>query len=452
MNAVVHSTELVSHLKPSFVLNQELLATTTLDGFSLDTRTLKKGECFIALRGKNYDGNAYVEEAAQKGAALIIASRQNAAVSVPLIVVEDTLAALGAVAHFIRAKNNVNVVGITGSVGKTTTKEMLNHIVREKHSVVKTDANENNVIGVSKTLMRVINSTDICIAEMGSNKYGEIAELATIASPDVGVITDVGPAHLEGFYRLERVVEEKRSILRAKRTIGVVNFDNPFLKGVRYPNTVLRFGSERTYDIFAHYLHSTQNDSYFLVNDKYPLRLKTPAYFNMHNALAAIGSSMLFGFSVKEATKSLCDFEFPPMRMEVVPRSGYFFLNDTYNANPLSFKSGLDVVRNMQYPAKIGVFADMLELGENAVRYHNDVINAATQVGFKYLFLIGDHMHAVGKELAQDPAWAGKIYFFGSSQQKETADALRLVAKEGSLIYIKGSHAFYLGKILEYFL
>lgn len=452
MNAVIHSNELVAHLKPSLVLNQQLLAATTIDGFSLDTRTLKKGECFIALKGKNYDGNAYVDEAAQKGAALIITSRPHVSVPVPVVVVEDTLAALGAVAHFIRIKNNVNVVGITGSVGKTTTKEMLYHIVREKRSVVKTDANENNVIGVSKTLMRVANSTDICITEMGSNKYGEIAELATIAAPDVGVITDVGPAHLEGFYRLERVVEEKRSILRSARTIGVVNFDNPFLKDVKYPNTVLRFGTQRTCDVYAHYLHSTQNDSYFLVNDKYPLRLKTPAYFNMHNALAAIGSSMLFGFSLKEATKSLCDFEFPPMRMEIVQRSGYAFLNDTYNANPLSFKSGLDVVRNMQYSAKVGVFGDMLELGENASRYHSEVIQAATQAGFKYLFLVGDHMHAVGKELARDNAWAGRIYFFGSAQHKEIADALRLVAKEGSLVYIKGSHAFYLGKILEYFL
>lgn len=447
----VSSGQLVAAVHPLRIINEYQLSTAAIDGFSTDTRTVRKGDCFIALKGPRFDGNDYVAEAMAKGASLVIVSRWAVpSPTVPVLVVADTLEAYSTIAHLVREQCRANVIGVTGSVGKTTTKEMLFSILREKRAVVKSEANENNIIGVNKTLCRIGGATDICIAEMGSNKYGEIAALTDVASPDIGIITEVGPAHLEGFYRMERVVEEKRSILKSSRTIGVVNFDNHLLRQNPYTNTLIRFGSDRSFDVYAQYLHSSGRDSFFLVNDKHYLRLKTPASFNISNALAAIGSSMLCGFSLKEATQILNDFEFPPQRMQTVEKDGYFFLNDTYNANPLSFISALKVVQTLPYETKIGVCADMLELGETSLRYHKEVVDALVQAGFKYLFFIGETMHAVGKTLLADPQWSGRVYFFGPAHE-QVAEALRLIVRKGNLVFLKGSHAFALGKILDYF-
>lgn len=450
MSSVVNTQDLVLALQPLSIINQQALSQIVIEGFSLDSRTLKKGECFIALKGPNFDGNDFIVEAVQRGASMVVASRQIPETSVPLAIVYDTRAALGAVAATVRKKKETAVIGITGSVGKTTTKEMLYRILREKKSVVCSEANENNYIGVSKALFKIASSPDICIVEMGSNKYGEIAELAAMASPDIGVITDVGPSHLEGFYRLERVVEEKQSILRSPRTIGVINFDNQLLNESKYPNKLLKFGTRRLCDVYARHLYSDNAASYFRVNEKYPLCLKTPAHFNIYNALAAIGAGLLFGFSVKEATSVLSDFEFPAQRMQTVKKEQYHFINDAYNANPLSFVSGLRTVQKLDYPVKIAIFGDMLELGENAPLYHRQVIHEAVKTGFRYLFLIGEQMHRVGKELLKDEQLTGKIYFFGDDY-RIVAEALRLVAREGTLVYLKGSHAFHLEKVLDYF-
>jgi len=452
MSSVVNTQDLVLALQPLSIINQQALSGAVIEGFSLDSRTLKKGECFIALKGPNFDGNDFIAEAVQRGASMVVASRQVPGISIPLVIVYDTMAALRAVAATVRKGKKTAVIGITGSVGKTTTKEMLYRILREKKSVVYSEANENNYIGVSKALFKIASlpEPDICIAEMGSSKYGEIAGLAAMASPDIGVITDVGPSHLEGFYRLERVVEEKQSILRSPRTIGVINFDNRLLNESTYPNKLLKFGTRRLCDVYARHLYSDNAASYFRVNDKYPLCLKTPAHFNIYNALAAIGAGLLFGFSVKEATGVLSDFEFPAQRMQAVQKEQYYFINDAYNANPLSFISGLRTVQKLDYPVKIAIFGDMLELGENTLRYHRQVIQEAVKTGFRYLFLIGEQMHRVGKELLKDEQLTGKIYFFGDDY-RIVAEALRLVAREGTLVYLKGSHAFRLEKVLDYF-
>jgi len=176
MSSVVNTQDLVLALQPLSIINQQTLSRTVIEGFSLDSRTLKKGECFIALKGPNFDGNDFIAEAVQRGASMVVASRQVPEASVPLVIVYDTRAALGAVAATVRKGKKTAVIGITGSVGKTTTKEMLYRILREKKSVVCSEANENNYIGVSKALFKIASSPDICIAEMGSNKYGEILD------------------------------------------------------------------------------------------------------------------------------------------------------------------------------------------------------------------------------------------------------------------------------------
>lgn len=450
MNGVINTDDLIAELKPLSVINRQTLPQTVIEGFSLDTRTLKKGECFIALKGPSFDGNDFIEEAVTKGASAVIASRQIPQTSVPIIIVHDTRSALGTVAAALRKQKKTAVVGITGSVGKTTAKEMLYHIVRERKTVVRSDANENNYIGVAKTLFKIGSSPDVCITEMGSNKYGEIAELARIISPDIGVITDVGPSHLEGFYRLERVVEEKQSILCSPRTIGVINFDNHLLKESTYFNKLLKFGTRPPCDLYARYFHSDKESSFFRVNDRYPLRLKTPAHFNIYNALAAIGTGLLLGFSVKESSGILSDFEFPAQRMQAVKKGPYHFINDAYNANPLSFLWGLKILRELAYPVKIGILGDMLELGKNAHEYHREIVHEAVKTGFQYIFLIGEHMHRVGKELLNDESLTGKIYFFGTDYQT-VAEALKLVAREGTLVYLKGSHALHVERVLDYF-
>lgn len=414
-------------------------------GFSIDTRTIKHGEIFIAIKGDNFDGHNFINEAIKKGASCIIKDTRHktqGTSKVPCIEVKDTTRALADIALFVRKKFNFPVIAISGSNGKTTTKEMIAWALSDKFNVLKNAGTLNNHIGLPLTLLKANAGIDISVLELGTNHFNEIKNLAKICLPNIGVITNIGPSHLEYFGDLTGVFREKYSLIKnlEEPCVGILNNDDFLLRReVLKKNKhlfVFSFGIRNRSDFFAHSMHYSAGKTVFFVH-KQKFVLNTWGGYNIYNALIAIAVARIFGLSYGDIAKRIASFNFPQGRLKIIKFREATFIDDTYNSNPLSLKAALDTLGKINPKGRrIVVMGDMLELG-----HHKEILHkkAGLQAAKVCDIFIG--VGPLSKFAADTARIYGTPQVFTCATSEEANGLLfnKIALNKNDLVLVKGS-------------
>jgi len=432
-------------------------------GVSTDTRTLTAGNLFIALAGENFDGHGCLKKAAERGAAGLLiradAAEKLAAApeEVPAIGVLDTLRALGDIAGDWRRRFPVPLVAITGSSGKTTTKEMVATITARVRNILKSEGNLNNRIGLPLTLLKLREEHELVIVEMGTNSPGEIATLAAIAAPDVGLITNIGPAHLEGLGSLEAIREEKGSLfeIMAGRGTAILNHDDPAigLLAGRWRGKGITFGLGPGAEVTGRRIEPAGPEGvrFNLVIDGIgaPVFLAAAGEHNVINALAAAAASWALGLDRHEIAAGLAAFRPVPGRTEIRRLgNGAFLMIDAYNANPASVREALKTLQGLRGSGgAIAILGDMLELGERSEALHQEIGTLLADANIHDLFLKGSLTKALAAGAIRRGFPAERITFF--EDPEKVVSSLRSRLKKGDWILIKGSRKMKMEAVAE---
>lgn len=423
-------------------------------GISTDTRTLKPGNLFIALCGERFDGHNFVAQAVQKGASGVVVSRKiDFLENLFVLQVADTLKALQSIARFHRLRFNIPVVAITGSNGKTTTKKMLAAALAEQFSVLKTEANYNNEIGLPLTLLQFEEKHEAAIVEMGMRGLGEIRELTNIALPTIGVVTNIGETHIELLGSLENIAKAKGELVAGlgQSGLAVLNIDNSFLAemALKRRAKTLTFAVERLADVsVSGYKQVKQGISfeYCYADQKQEVFLPAFGKHNIYNALAAITVGICLGLSHSQISRGLSNFVPEKMRLNVENYQDYTFINDAYNASPLSMTAALETLQEIAAGRKLCVLGDMLELGIKSEEAHRNVGRQLKSAGVSVVITVG-FLAGFIAEAAREQG----ICAIGFTDHDLACQELRRHIQIGDTILIKGSRGMQMEKIFELF-
>jgi len=431
-------------------------------GISTDTRTLAAGNLFVALQGENFDGSDYLEKAAQAAAGLLIQfNRQNKLASVPenvpVIGVSDTLHAYGSIASRWRRSFAIPVVAITGSSGKTSTKEMIAAIVARTRKILKTEGNFNNQIGLPFTLLKLQKAHQLAVVEMGTNTPGEIARLAAIARPDIGLITNIGPAHLEGFGSLRAIAKEKGSLWKgmAGQGTAIINNDDPAISALAFAweGKRLSFGLREGADITARNIAQAGaggiHFNLFIAGSPVAVFLAATGLHNVKNALAAASVAWELGIDRAEIAAGLADFRPVSGRTEVRRLlNGAHLIIDSYNANPSSVAEALKTLQEVRGEGKaIAILGDMLELGKAAKKWHREIGAIAAAGTINFLFLKGNLVRCLAEEAIKSGFPRESVTFF--EKPEEVVSRLRPLLEKGDWVLVKGSRKMKMDAVAE---
>lgn len=452
--------------EPMLSLNQlvdELQPTETPDlppdlqitGVSTDTRSICSGELFVALRGENFDGHEFIADAVENGAVAVIVETNAevpATIEVPLIRVESTVHALGAVALVWRRQCGARVVAITGSAGKTTTKDMVVAILKRAGSTTYTHATENNEIGVAQTLLQMKHDDDYCVLEFGMRGAGEIDYLAGISQPDVSVITNVGDAHVGLLGSREAVAQAKAEILHRlpAEGIAVLNRDDFFfdLMANMTAARVVSFGFETAdvciADLALDGLEGSTATIQLPTGERLELNLQVPGRHSALNAAAATAVAYALGVDPACIQEGLSSFTGSDMRSQVlIAPGGYTVINDAYNASPTSVPPALELLAQAS-GRKLFVFGDMLELGPFAQQAHEDIGRLAVRHGIEFMVGVGP-MAAV----AVDYAAQSGVETYKTDDADGAAILVRQHVQAGDTVLAKGSRGMGLERVVQ---
>jgi UDP-N-acetylmuramoyl-tripeptide--D-alanyl-D-alanine ligase len=415
-------------------------------GVSTDSRTLAQGNLFVALQGPSFDGHDYLDEARLKGAAAAAVSVP-LDVDLPLLEVADTRLALGMLAAHWRKQFAIPVIGLTGSNGKTTVKEMLAAILGRCGETLVTRGNLNNDIGVPLTLFGLSAGHRYAVVEMGANHPGEVAYLTRLVQPGVGLVNNAGPAHLEGFGSLEGVARAKGELFQglAPDAVCVINADDryaPLWRTMAGSRRVMCFGLEHGADVRAQWRGDTQGSDVELLTPagSASLRLSLPGEHNVLNALAATAAALALEIPLDDIVAGLVVVQPVHGRWESIPGvSGLRLIDDTYNANPASLRAGLQLLSTADAEPWL-VLGDMGELGEEAARLHRLMGEEARRNGVRRLFALGDLARQ-----AADAFGAGAETF---AEADALIERLEEVAAPGVLMLVKGSRAMRMERVV----
>jgi UDP-N-acetylmuramoyl-tripeptide--D-alanyl-D-alanine ligase len=440
---------------------------TRFPGVTTDSRRLRSGELFVAIRGEMHDGHEFLAEAAERGAGAVVVEPAHAdrRLGCGVVVVRDTLAALGDLAAFHRRRHRPTIVAVTGSNGKTTTKEMLSAILERAFGagrVLRTVGTQNNLVGLPLTLLRLEGTERAAILELGMNGPGEIWRLAQIAEPDVGVITCVAPAHLEGLGSIHGVAEAKAELYRRLRpsATAVVNADDPLVSASAeaFPGRKIPFGTTPANGHGAVAVaatnivdHGLDGCEFRLVVERHevPIRLAVPGRHNVTNALAAAAVAHALGVDIDGVQAGLESFQPPGMRMEVTQLpTGVTVLNDAYNANPASMAAALRTLAASRGRRRVAVLGEMRELGSASAQAHHDLGAQAAGANLDGLFLLGTHADEVRAGAEANGMAADRIIVAPSHDELGTR--LRDYCRAGDLVLLKGSRGAAMERVLAH--
>jgi UDP-N-acetylmuramoyl-tripeptide--D-alanyl-D-alanine ligase len=428
-----------------------------LYGISTDTRTMRGGELFFALVGPTIDAHTLLGQARSLGAAAVVVhelAALDAVPGLPAILVDDTTVALGDLAHWHRmACRATTVIGITGSNGKTTVKELLFHILDAVVRSVKSIGNFNNQIGVPLTLFQLRPQDVYAVVEMGTNSPGEIARLCEIAAPQLGILTNIGNAHLEGLGGLDGVAEEKSALLRCTvRSRGAIyNADNWHCRQIarELRGTLLSFGIDEEATFKAHCVQPTENGIAFKVVNGRRVTLPVTGLHNASNALAAIAAARQLGIDWDRIVERLAGFRLPPNRMQRESVRGVDLILDAYNANPDSMTSAGQTLRRLDCSGRrILVAGDMLELGDEADHLHRTVglsLNEPGPNGARLDYVFGLGGHTAELIAAARPSVEARL----AGSRDELAEAVLRVVQPGDVVLFKASRAMKLDEVAD---
>ena len=351
-----------------------------------DTRKLNKGDIFIALKGKNYDGHEYVDEAIKKGAVACIVENK---INNKCIVVGDTYQTLFDLGKYIRNKYNIPLIAITGSNGKTTTKELLAHILSSKYNVLKNPDSKNNIIGVSDTLFKLDDSYEIIVMELGTNHLGEISELSRMCNPDVGIITNIGSSHLQYFKKRKNIFKEKLSIKDGMDTNNlVINGDDKYLKKLKY----YKCGLNKNNDLKAYNIKQELDKIRFNIylDKEYKITFNNPGIHFINDILLAIKVSLDYGVKITKIIKRINSFKMTNKRMNIIKYNNNIIINDCYNASLESIKCGLDYLKFIS-DKKVIIIGDILELGKHSKKIHKKINKLLRRINNKEVYTVGNY-------------------------------------------------------------
>ncbi len=424
-------------------------ANVLLGPINTDSRRIRQGEIFWALKGDRFDGHSFVKTAAEKGAVFALVEHSvKTTPDFPLVIVPDSLQALQQLAKIKRQRFAHPVIGLTGSNGKTTAKEMIAHLLSLKWQVLKTEGNLNNHIGCPLTLLSLKPGHQVAVVEMGSNHPGEIAALAEITRPDWALITNIGPAHLEFFKTLEQVAREKLALFDAlgQGKMIFVNADDPYLNA--YQRTGLRritFGFGTPADIRGKILSVKKDGTcIFSLNDKIDIHLNVPGVHNAYNALAAASVALFSGLSKQQIKEGLESYSAMDKRMQTLEINGMQVMNDAYNANPKSMEAAFETLSGLQHKKVLFlVLGDMLELGEQSAELHEQALQKALELNPEKVFVLGEWFGQAAQSLGD-----GRVLAFNT--QEALIKELKKRLSPDALLFIKGSRGMQMEKILDY--
>lgn len=432
-----------------------------------DSRAVKGGEMFFALKGENFDGNEYALGALEAGAAYAVVDERSAVAALDderLVKVEDTLKTLQELARWHRSMTFVDgkpipVVALTGTNGKTTTKELVREVLSVRYKVTATEGNLNNSIGVPLTLLKIRPDSQIAVVEMGASHPGDIKELVDIALPNYGLITNVGKAHLLGFGSFEGVMRTKGELydyLRRTSDKVFLNVDNEYLCRMASERN-LQSDPERPYSLVIPYGISYRNVEILPSSDEHPyLRLSFPTEggapyvletnlvgtYNADNVMAALAVGEHFGVSFEEAAGAISSYAPSNNRSQMVKTERNTLIVDAYNANPTSMEAALRNFANVEAGDKIAMLGDMLELGADSLQLHCSVLDQCVQAGLGRVCLVGAEFGKALRERGEDSRF---VWFNDSSELCGWAASERI---EGAVILIKGSRGTRMEKVL----
>ncbi|HDH02431.1 MAG TPA: UDP-N-acetylmuramoyl-tripeptide--D-alanyl-D-alanine ligase [Nitrospirae bacterium] len=417
-------------------------------GVSIDSRTIKVGELFVALQGERFDGHLFVDEALKKGVGAIVSYPPVVPRGRSIIHVNNTLQALQRIARYRRLSRQVSVIGVTGTNGKTTTKEMITVVLNGRYKVLSSRGNLNNQIGLPLCLTD-LDDHDMAVLEMGATKAGDIRELSDIARPDIGVITNIGPAHLEGFGSLETVRDTKYEILDFVKT-AVLNADDPNIKDIPGQCRIVTFGLKEGADVRADDIVYDEDGLSFRVYLKdegsADVRLSVLGLFNVYNALAAVAVCRLLNVPIGEISSSLGEFGGVPMRLELKELKGALVISDLYNANPASMEEAVKELVRLRRGRAVAVLGDMLELGPYGEQAHRKLGRWLATLKVDVLIAVGDLMSYTCEEFS---AGNGNLKALHVRDPREAREILLGMVSKEDTVLIKGSRGMRLEGVLE---
>lgn len=427
---------------------------TMVSAISTDTRKITKDSVFVALKGERFDGHDFAAEAMKLGAAAVIAERP--VEGAKCIIVDSSAKALLDLANFYRRKFDIPLIGITGSVGKTTTKDMIAYVVSRKYKTLKTQGNFNNEIGLPQTLFGLDRSYEAAVIEMGMSHFGEISRLSMCACPTCAVITNIGVSHIENLGTQENILKAKLEILDGAEYGAplILSRDDKFLAGAEIHGgrkTVYYSVKKKDCQVFAAEIENGENSVSFTVN--YPggrisAVVNCPGEHNVKNALAAFCVGLELGIEPEEIVRGIAEYRPEGMRQNITEKNGIKFILDCYNAAPDSMKASLAVLAQTHTDGrKYAVLGDMLELGKNSRQYHRTVGKYAAASDADMLLCYGENSAYYIEGAVQSGFSEDSCRLF--SDRKELTVYLKKILEKGDTVLVKGSRGMRLEEVVN---
>ncbi len=422
-------------------------------GIYLDSRQVQAGDIFIATKGERVDGHSFIPAVVEKGALGVICEKQQPQLTLPYIMVDDSFAALRKVGEYYRSQLDIKVVGITGSVGKTSTKEFIAGVLSQKYNVLKTQGNFNNEIGVPLTILRIREEHQVAVLEMGINHFGEMSRLTRMAKPDVCVMTNIGQCHLEFLGSREGILKAKSEIFECSNPEGavVLNGDDDMLRTVSrvHGKKPLSFGLSDENCVYA---SDIQNLGLFgseftihMGEKCFAAKVNLPGEHQIYNALAAASVADYLGLSEEEIVKGIASVEPTAGRSNLIQTADYVVIDDCYNANPVSMRAAVDLLSTAA-TRRVAILGDMFELGEQEIAMHGGIGTYVAEKGIEVLLCAGALSGEMAK-MAAEKSTVTKVCHY------ETRDLLiedlQNQLEKGDTVLIKASHGMGYQNIVE---
>lgn len=425
---------------------------------SLDSRKINVGDLFIPIAGEKFDGHDFILSAFKLGAAAVVTHKDIELLPGKTIIrVKDTLIALREIAAFYRSKFSIPFVGITGSVGKTSTKDMIASVLKQKYNVLKTDGNFNNEIGLPLTVFNLDSFHETAILEMGMSGFGEISHLTYIVKPDIAIITNIGISHIEKLGSRQNILKAKMEILEGLNENGllILNGDDKLLYGLKdlLKVRIVYYGMEEGLDFQAFNISTAgEKGTCFeitLKNTDYKIHIPTPGVHNVYNALAAIATGIEMKISMDKIIQGIAEFTSSKMRMNIITGREIKIINDAYNASPQSMEAAISVLKDIGgNNRRIAILGDMLEMGEWAYKAHLDIGKFAVSKGIDYILTVGVNGKNIGEGAIEAGAKTSTIFSFNNNSELNIF--LNSFINKGDVVLVKGSRGMKMEEIVNH--